>query len=57
MTETWHLRAVYADDSTPNGTASTYGQVQYYVFLLFKGWANEQVTRIVSNVEPVIMFF
>ena len=32
-----------------------YSQVQYYVFLLFKGLPSKQVTRIVHNVEVVIM--
>ena len=35
-------------------------EARYYVFLLFKSWANEQITLItliISNVNPVIMSF
>ena len=37
------------------GAFCMHGELWYYVLLLCKGWANEQVTRIMSNVEPVVM--
>ena len=40
-----------------DGAVCMHGQVQYYVFLLLNGRTNKQITRIMSNVEPVIMSF